>query len=93
MKKILLVSMLLSLGVFAQTDKGKLKSGSQEEKMLQMHENMASCLREGKSAQECRKQVRAYGPMMKQECPMMDGGMMGQGRGKQRRQSQEENGE
>lgn len=62
---------------------------SHQEMMAQMHEDMAKCLRSGKTTQECHAEMKKNCPMMKDgKCPMMEemmgkdkmgDGMMGKG--------------
>lgn len=88
--KISLTLVVLAFAAFGagcatQSKAEQAKTDSRNEMMAKMHEQMASCLRSGKSPQECRSEVQKDCPMMKDgTCPMMgemmgSGGMMGQG--------------
>jgi hypothetical protein len=60
-----------------------VSANSKNEMMAGMHDQMAGCLRSGKSAQDCRAQVAQNCPIVENgNCPMMNemmgsGGMMG----------------
>lgn len=86
--KLILVALAFSAfssGCATQSKAEQAKDDSPNEMMAKMHEQMASCLRSGKSPQECRSQMQKDCPMMKDgTCPMMQEmmgseGMMGQG--------------
>ena len=90
LSKISLMIVALAFAAFGtacatQSKAEQAKTDSRNEMMAKMHEQMAGCLRSGKSPQECRSEVQKDCPMMKDgTCPMMgemmgSGGMMGQG--------------
>lgn len=64
-------------GFATQSKAEQAKTDGRNEMMAKMHEQMASCLRSGRSPQECRSEMQKDCPMMKDgTCPMM-GEMMG----------------
>lgn len=84
---VTLVFAALGAGCATQAKTQASKMDNKNEMMAKMHDQMASCLRTGKSSPECRSEVQKNCPMMKDgtcpmmgemkgSCHMMPGGMM-----------------